>query len=56
MKSIGTYAKPEIRDYGTLTELTAICASPGSGDSNFLNNLGHTTYLPGSASSYCISS
>ena len=30
-----SYTKPEIRDYGTLTELTAICAALGSGDSAF---------------------
>ena len=30
-----SYTKPEIRDYGTLTELTAICASLGTGDQAF---------------------
>lgn len=52
-----TYAKPEIRDYGTLKELTALCASAGSGDSLFKNSPGFTTSVGkvGSAS-YCISS
>lgn len=52
-----SYAKPEIRDYGTLKELTAICMSSGSGDSVFKSNPGFTTSLGkfGSAS-YCISS
>ena len=52
-----TYTKPEIRDYGTLKELTAVCFSPGSGDSAFKNNSGFTTSVGtyGSAS-YCVSS
>jgi hypothetical protein len=56
-KERSVYAKPEIRDYGTLKELTAICFSPGSGDSAFKNNSGFTTSLGtyGSAS-YCFSS
>ena len=29
------YVKPEIRDYGTLTELTEICAALGTGDAAF---------------------
>lgn len=51
-----TYAKPEIRDYGTLKELTAVCATPGSGDSTFLNDANINTTLPGSLNSYCVSS
>lgn len=27
-----TYEKPEIRDFGTLQELTAACITPGNGD------------------------
>lgn len=50
------YPKPQIRDYGTLTELTAVCQSPGSGDSSFVLDTGHNTTLPGSMNSYCVSS
>ena len=52
-----SYAKPEIRDYGTLKELTAICASTGTGDSAYKNNPGFTTSVGnfGSAS-FCLSS
>jgi hypothetical protein len=58
------YAKPEIRDYGTLTELTEICAAPGTGDSVFnpppigpitLPN-GTTSIGVFGSSSFCVSS
>lgn len=29
------YEKPEIKDFGTLQELTAACITPGSGDFQF---------------------
>ena len=58
------YAKPEIRDYGTLTELTEICSINGTGDSVFLPPpIGHITLPNGSTSigifgstSFCVSS
>jgi len=45
VKYMESYTKPEIRDYGTLTELTAICAALGTGDSAF-----HITLPNGSTS------
>ena len=52
------YTKPEIKEYGTLTELTAACQSSGSGD--FFNKLAPsapllTTTIPGSLASSCSS-
>jgi hypothetical protein len=53
-----SYAKPEIRDYGTLTELTAICAALGSGDQAFHITLptGSTSLGVFGSSSFCVSS
>jgi hypothetical protein len=53
------YIKPEVKEYGTLTELTAACQQAGSGD--FFNKLAPTaplltTTLPGSINSACSSS
>ncbi len=52
------YVKPEIREYGTLKELTAICAAPGSGDSfNGIVHLGLTSSIGVIGSnSFCVSS
>lgn len=53
-----SYTKPEIRDYGTLTELTAICAALGTGDSAFHITLpnGSTSLGVYGSSSFCVSS
>ena len=53
-----SYAKPEIRDYGTLTELTEICATLGSGDSAFHITLptGSTSIGVLGSSSFCVAS
>jgi hypothetical protein len=55
---MGLYTKPEIRDYGTLTELTAICATLGTGDSAFHITLptGSTSIGIFGSSSFCVSS
>jgi hypothetical protein len=53
-----SYVKPEIRDYGTLTELTAICAALGTGDSAFHITLpnGSTSIGVFGSASFCVSS
>jgi hypothetical protein len=53
-----SYAKPEIRDYGTLTELTEICATLGTGDSAFHITLptGSTSLGIFGSSSFCVAS
>jgi hypothetical protein len=53
-----SYTKPEIRDYGTLTELTAICATLGTGDQAYHNTLpnGSTSLGVYGSTSFCISS
>jgi hypothetical protein len=53
-----SYTKPEIRDYGTLTELTEICATLGTGDSAFHITLptGSTSLGIFGSSSFCVSS
>ncbi|MGH2935420.1 MAG: hypothetical protein ACRDL2_13035 [Gaiellaceae bacterium] len=46
------YKKPEIKDLGTLQELTAACITPGSGD-----HLGlHLSTSSISSSGFCLSS
>jgi len=40
-----TYEKPEITDFGSLEDLTADCAAPGSGDFTFPTSLQHSTFL-----------
>lgn len=52
------YVKPEVRDYGTLTDLTAACQEAGSGD--FFNAILPsapllTTTIPGAIASACSS-
>ena len=52
------YSKPEIREYGTLTDLTAACQQTGGGD--FFNAILPsapllTTTIPGSIASACSS-
>lgn len=55
---IPQYVTPEIKEYGTLTELTALCQSTGSGD---VFNATHptapllTTTVPGALASACSS-
>ena len=53
-----SYTKPVIRDYGTLTELTAICAALGTGDQAFHITLptGSTSIGVFGSSSFCVSS
>jgi hypothetical protein len=53
-----SYTKPEIHDYGTLTELTAICAALGTGDQAFHITLptGSTSLGIFGSSSFCVSS
>ncbi len=36
--NIETYETPKVTDYGTLVEITAACADPGSGDFEFPND------------------
>jgi hypothetical protein len=55
---MGHYTKPEIKEYGTLTELTASCEQSGSGD--VFNKLAPTaplltTTIPGALASACSS-
>lgn len=52
------YSKPEIREYGTLMDLTAACQKTGSGD--FFNAILPsapllTTTIPGAIASACSS-
>jgi hypothetical protein len=53
-----SYTKPEIRDYGTLTELTETCIFLGTGDQAFHVTLpnGSTSIGAVGSTSFCISS
>jgi hypothetical protein len=57
-EAMESYTKPQIRDYGTLTELTEICATLGSGDTAFHITLpnGSTSLGVFGSSSFCVSS
>jgi len=48
------YEKPEIKDLGTLQQLTANCDSPGSGDYKHVANKGFSTHSVNSLG-YCTS-